>query len=70
MATKFSGSLIISRRKTDAAMNEVGPGLKPNAGVGGVRPGILRNHGTSVGLNSDSRVTDFRGRNKSKDKDT
>ena len=38
MATKFSGSLIISRRKTDAAMNEMGPGLKPNAGVGGVRP--------------------------------
>jgi hypothetical protein len=38
VATKFSGSLIISRRKTDAAMNEMGPGLKPNAGVGGVRP--------------------------------
>jgi hypothetical protein len=69
VATKFSGSLIISRRKTDAAMKWV-PASSPMRVWAVSAPGILRNHGTSVGLNCDSRVTDFRGRNKSKDKDT
>ena len=67
MAAKFSGSLIISAGRLNAAMNEMGPGLKPNESVGLSAPGILRNHGASAGLNCDSRVTNFRGRKKSKD---